>query len=71
VNLTLRPVLREIATARLRRRGIELDRDDDAREILGEQLSELVKARPPSKDLRGPGMSLSELEALIERLESI
>ena len=71
VDLTIRPVLREIAIARLRQRGIELDRDDHARELLGERLWELVKARPLSNDHRGPGMSLSELEALTERLESI
>jgi len=71
VDLRLRPVLREIAIARLRRRAIEFDRDDDARELLGERLWELVKARPLSNDLGGPGMSLSELEALTERLESI
>jgi hypothetical protein len=71
VDLRLRPVLRDIAIARLRRRGIELDRGDDARELLGERLWELVKARPLSGDLRGPGMSLSELEALTARLESI
>ena len=71
VDLTIRPVLREIAIARLRQRGIELDRDDHARELLGERLWELVKARPLSNAHRGPGMSLSELEALTERLESI
>ena len=71
VDLRLRPVLREIAIARLRRRGIELDRGDDARELLGERLWELVKARPLLEDPRGPGVSLSELEALTERLESI
>jgi hypothetical protein len=71
VDLRLRPVLREIAMVRLRRRGIELDRGDDARELLGERLWELVKARPLLEDPRGSGVSLSELEALTERLESI
>jgi len=71
VDLTIRPVLREIAIVRLRRRGIELDRDDVARELLGERLWELVKAPALSNELGGPGMSLSELEALTERLESI
>jgi hypothetical protein len=71
VDLTIRPVLREIAIARLRRRGIELDRDEFARELLGERLWELVRARPLSDEFGGPGMSLAELEALTERLESI
>jgi len=71
VDVTIRPVLREIAIARLRRRGIDLDRNDDARELLGDRLWELVKTRPLSNDVGGPGMLLSELEALTERLESI
>jgi hypothetical protein len=72
VRVRLRPVLREIAIARLRRRGIELDRCDAARELLGERLWELVRADSPlPEDLSGPGMALSELEALTERLESI
>lgn len=73
VHLRLRPVLREIAAARLRRRGVQLNLSrSDARELLGEELWELVRPdRPRPEDLRGPGISLELLAAMTDRLEAL
>jgi hypothetical protein len=73
VHLRLRPVLREIALTRLGQRGVQLDRSpDSARDLLGDKLWELVRQdRPRPDDLRAPGMSLEELEAIVERLERL
>jgi hypothetical protein len=73
VHLRLRPVLREIAAARLGRRGISLDGSPgDARPILGEDLWELVRPdRPRPADPRGPGISLAQLTAFTDRLEDL
>jgi hypothetical protein len=69
----VRPLLREIAAARLARRGIGLDRDPEpARDLLGEDLWELVRIdRPVPESRDAPGISLSELSALTDRLEAI
>ena len=73
VHLRLRPVLREVAAARLWRQGIALDRDRDAaRAALGDDLYELVApGRPRPADPRGPGLSLNQIERLIDRLETL
>src|SRR4051812_34327499 len=69
----LRPLLAEVAAARLARRGVELSRDHDAaRRLLGSQVWELVRPdRPQPPDRRGPGVAARELEALLDRLESL
>ena len=69
----LRPLLRELAAARLRRRGVQLDHDGDrARELLGDELWEIVRpGRPMPADRFGPGLSGSELRRLVERLEAV
>lgn len=73
VHRRLRPLLREIAAVRLARRGIGLDRDPiQARELLGEELWELVRAdraAPPAR--AAPGLTLAELAALTDRLEAV
>jgi hypothetical protein len=71
VHLRLAPLLREIAAARLERRGISLDREPDAARLaLGDELWELTRPnRPRPKDPRGPGIPLEQLEALTDRLE--
>jgi hypothetical protein len=70
--LKVRPTVRYIANIRLAERGIELDDDPLAREVLGEDLYELVHghgARPGV--LFAPGVSLESLTALVERLEQL
>jgi hypothetical protein len=73
VHRRVRPLLRDIAAARLARRGIGLDRDPlPARELLGEELWELVRADRPAPVTRdAPGMTLAELSALTDRLEAM
>jgi hypothetical protein len=73
VHLSLRPVLREIATERLRRRGIELDRDPKAaHDLLGDDAWDLVRAdRPPPKRPLDAGLGLDRLQAVVDRLEEI
>jgi hypothetical protein len=68
----LRPVLSEIAEARLARRGVQLSRDhDEARRLLGREAWELVRPdRPPPPD-RGPGVAPRELEAVLDTLEAL
>lgn len=73
VHLRLRPLLSEIAAARLSRRGIRLDRSpSEARASLGDQLWDVVRPdRPRPEHLRGPGISVDELTQMIERLERL
>ena len=73
VHRRVRPLLREIAGARLARRGIGLDRDpEQARELLGEGLWELVRADRPAPVTRdGPGLGLAELTQYTDRLEAL
>jgi hypothetical protein len=73
VHLRIRPLLSEIAVARLSRRGVRLDRSPgDAGELLGEPLWKLVRPdRPRPEDPRGPGMTLEELEQMTDRLEQL
>jgi hypothetical protein len=69
----LRPVLTEIAEARLARRGLQLDRDhDEARRLLGPDAWELVRPdRPPPPDGRAPGIAPRELAAVLDSLEAL
>lgn len=73
VHRALRPLLREIAIARLERHGIALDRDSrEARLALGDDLWELVRPeRPRPEDPRGPGITLERLTALTDRLQRL
>jgi hypothetical protein len=67
----LRPLLVEIAEARLSRRGVRLD-DGDARGLLGPETWELVRPnRPRPPDERAAGISTRELERVLDRLESL
>lgn len=69
----LRPVLREIASAALNRRGVGLaGNPGEARELLGDQLWELVRpGRPRPVDGRAPGASLEQVAAMTDRLEAL
>ncbi len=69
----LRPVLVEIAEARLARRGLRLDRDAaDARRLLGPKAWELVRPdrqAPPGRDT--PGIAPRDLEEILDALEAL
>lgn len=69
----LRPVLVEIAEARLARRGVRLDRDvADARRLLGPKAWELVRPdrlAPPGRDT--PGIAPRDLEEILDALEAL
>ena len=67
----LRPLLVEIAEARLGRRGMRLD-DDGAAGLLGPEAWELVRPdRPAPPDDAGVGVSPRELERVLARLETL
>ena len=67
----LRPLVLEIAEARLARRGVRLD-GDEARRLLGPQAWDLVRPdRPAPPDDRASGIPPSELQALLDRLEAL
>jgi hypothetical protein len=69
----LRPVLVEVAEARLARRGLLLDRDvADARRLLGPTAWEIVRPnRPPPRDRDAPGIAPRELEEILDALEGL
>jgi hypothetical protein len=69
----LRPLLAEIAQARLARRGVQLAEDhEEARRLLGPQAWELVRPdRPQPPDGRAPGVAPHELEAVLDSLETL
>ncbi|MGN6170396.1 MAG: hypothetical protein ACTHQQ_19830 [Solirubrobacteraceae bacterium] len=73
VHVRVRPLLREIAVPLVRRQGIRLDSEPErGRALLGEELWEVVRPdRPRPQERRAPGLGLSELERLIERLERL
>jgi hypothetical protein len=70
VHASLRPLLAEIAAARLiRRRGLT---SAEARALLGDELWDLVRPnRPWPEDPGGSGLTLDELERITERLEEL
>jgi hypothetical protein len=69
----LRPVLVEIAEARLARRGLRLDRDvAEARLLLGPEAWDLVRPdrpAPPGRD--APGVPPRRLGEILDALESL
>jgi hypothetical protein len=73
LHLRLRPALREIAEARLRRLGLELDRGGPAVEqALGPVAWELLRPdRPLPRDRDAAGMPVRELRAVVETLERL
>ena len=73
LHYRLRPVLREIAEARLERRGARLDSASPrARELLGDELWSLTEPdREPPSNRQAPGIGFEELERTVERLERL
>ncbi|HZG48987.1 MAG TPA: hypothetical protein VEY90_05660 [Thermoleophilaceae bacterium] len=69
----LRPVLTEIAAARLARRGLNLEREPaEARRLLGATTWELLRPdRPPPRDRGEPGLEARELEQILDALEEL
>ena len=70
----LLPLLRSVAAARISARyGFELERRPEAaRELLGEDVWELLRPdRPDPEDRRGPGVPSKRIVAVIERVESL
>jgi hypothetical protein len=73
LHYSLRPIVREIAAARLARRGIGLDRETSrARALLGEQAWELARPDRAAPFGRGTrGLSREELRSIVDALEAI
>lgn len=74
LHYRLRPLLREIAAARLaRQHGIELDRQPDrSQALVGEQLWELIRPeRQPPEQRFAKGISPTRIRELIDELEAI
>ena len=70
----LRPIVREIAAARLARHGVSLDRQPErARALLGAQTWELVRPdrEAPVRGSGRGGCSRDELRAIVDSLEAI
>jgi hypothetical protein len=74
LHYRLRPVLTEIAEAKLERRGVRLgaENNDRARELLGDELWSFVAAdREPPEDRGAPGPGIDAIERAVERLERV
>lgn len=69
----LRPVLVEIAEARLTRRGVSLDRDaEKAERLLGPAAWELVRPdRPAPQNREARGIRPRELDEILDALEAL
>jgi hypothetical protein len=71
---TLRPIVQEIAAARLARHGVSLERQPErARALIGAQAWELVRPdlEAPADRSNGVGCSRGELRAIVDALEAI
>jgi hypothetical protein len=73
VHTRLRPMLVEIAEARLDRHGVRLDRDTaEARRLLGPRAWEIVRPDRPAPHSRdAPGLQPRELEEILDALEAL
>ena len=73
VHWRLRPVVREVAAAGLRRRRVDLDADPiAARALLSPRTWELVRPdRPRPHDSFAPGLGRDELRAVLDDLEAL
>ena len=71
--IRLRPVLREVCSARLERRGLRLDPESQkVRELLGDELAALaLEEREAPKNRQAPGPGLERLGRTIEKLERL
>jgi hypothetical protein len=73
LDYRLRPILREVAEAKLERRGLSVDSGSPAvRELLGDELVELVaRDHDPLANRQAPGPGLDGLDRTIGRLERL
>jgi hypothetical protein len=73
LHYRLRPVLRDVASARLEQRGIDLDSGRPVvQELLGDELFELTAPnREPPKNRLAPGPGVEGLDRTISRLERL
>lgn len=74
LHSVLRPLVREIAAARLTRHGVALDRQPERAEaLLGERTWELVRADrdAPNRGSDRGGWSRDELRAIVDSLEAL
>ena len=74
LHTTLRPIVLEIAAARLARHGVSLERQPErARALLGAQTWELVRPdrEAPARGADRGGCSRDELRAIVDSLEAI
>ena len=73
LHYRLRPVLRDVAAARLEQRGIDLDSGRPVvQELLGDELFELTAPdREPPKNRLAPGPGVEGLDRTISRLERL
>ena len=68
----LRPLLRDIASARLGSLGVDLDRSPAAPELLGPELWSIVRpGREPPTDRHAPGPGLPAIERALAALEGV
>ena len=72
LHFHLRPILREIAGARLATRyGCDVD-SRQGRALLGEEAWEIVRSdRPPPEERFAPGLPAEELQRILDRLERL
>jgi len=73
LHYRLRPVLRDIAAARLEQHGLDLDSGRPlVHELLGDELFELTAPdREPPQNRLAPGPGIEELDRTITRLERL
>jgi hypothetical protein len=73
LHYRLRPLLRELTGVRLYgRHGVDLDRDPErARQLLGDELWELVSPEREVRRRTAPGLPVAELAGHVERLERL
>ena len=73
LHYRLRPILRDVAAARLEQRGLDLDSGRPVvQELLGDELFELTAPdREPPANRLAPGPSVEGLERTIGRLERL
>ena len=72
LHYRLRPILREVAAARLARRGVALDREPQrARALLGEPAWELVRPDREPGERFEKGWAEADLVKVVEGLESV
>jgi hypothetical protein len=68
----VRPFFRELAAERLHAHGVELDRQPDrARELLGDELWDFVRANRPLVRRSGPGLPIEQARRLADALEAV